>query len=160
MLREAQAANGAVPVSAVVSFNEFAAGSLFGQRIAAVLLSVLAGVAFLLASIGLYGVMARSVAQRTNEIGIRVALGAQAGDILIMIAGQSLALAVAGTAAGVVVTLILARLVAVFLVQVSPADPFIYAAAAIFMIALAVAATAIPARRAMQVDPLVALRYE
>jgi ABC-type antimicrobial peptide transport system permease subunit len=158
--REAQAVDGMVPISDVTSMNDYIGVSLFAQKISANLLSILAGIAFLLASIGLYGVMAYSVAQRTNEIGIRMTLGAQPTDVLQLIAKQGLALALAGTVAGAILALILARLVTAFLVTVSPADPPIYVTVAVFTLALALAATAIPARRATRVDPMVALRYE
>jgi putative ABC transport system permease protein len=158
--REAQAVDGMVPISDVTSMNDYIGVSLFAQKIAANLLSILAGIAFLLASNGLYGVMAYSVAQRTNEIGIRMTLGAQPKDVLRLIAKQGLTFALAGTVVGAIVALLLARLVNAFLVTVSPADPLIYAAVAVITMALALAATAIPARRATRVDPMVALRYE
>jgi predicted permease len=158
--REARAVNGMVPISHVTSLKDYIGVSLFAQRIAASLLSVLAGIAFLLASIGLYGVMAYAVAQRTNEIGIRVTLGAQRSDVLGLVAGQGLRFALAGALLGGAAALALGQLVGAFLVAVSPADPVIYAAAVVFTIALALAATAIPARRALRVDPMVALRHE
>src|SRR5262249_54903827 len=146
--------------SDVTPLKDYIGISFFAQRIAASLLSVLAGIAFLLASIGLYGVMAHAVAQRTNEIGIRVTLGARRADVLRLVAGQGLGFALAGAAIGSAVALLLGRLVRAFLVNVSPTDPRIYAAAAGFAIALALVATAIPVRRALRVDPMVALRYE
>ncbi len=158
--REAQAIDPSVPVFNTTSLNESIAGSLFGQKIAATLLSVLAGSALLLASIGLYGVMAYSVAQRTNEIGIRMALGARPADILLMVARESLAFAVAGLGVGCVGAIALTRLISTMLVRVSPTDPGIYALVGAFTILIALAATAIPARRAMHVDPMVALRFE
>ncbi len=149
-----------MPVFNTISLNESISGSLFGQKIAASLLSILAGSALFLAAIGLYGVMAYSVAQRTNEIGIRAALGAQPTDILRLVARESLTFALAGLAAGSVMAIALSRLVSAMLVHVSPFDPTIYAVVVAFTIFIALAATAIPARRAMRVDPMVALRYE
>ena len=158
--RESQAVDGMVPASGVMPLNEWIAGSLFGQRIAASLLSVLAAIAFVLASIGLYGVVSYTVAQRTQEFGIRLSLGAQPREVLGLIVRQGLAFALAGTAVGAGLTLLLGRALGNFLVNTSAADPFIFTATAVFVIVLALAAAAIPARRAMRVDPMVALRYE
>src|SRR5262252_6290360 len=158
--RESQAVDAMVPASEVISLNEWIAGSLFGQRIAACLLSVLAAIAFVLASIGLYGVVAYTVAQRTQEFGIRLSLGAQPRDVLGLIVRQGLGFALAGTAVGAGLTLLLGRALGNFLVNMSAADPFIFTATAVFVIVLALAAAAIPARRAMRIDPIVALRYE
>jgi hypothetical protein len=158
--REAQALDPAVPVFNTGSLNDSIAGSLFGQKIAATLLSVLAGAALLLACIGLYGVMSYSVAQRTNEIGIRVTLGAQPVDILKTIARDGLIFTTAGLLIGCLVAFAATRMLASMLVAVSPADPAVYGAVALFAIFIAVAATAIPAYRALRVDPMVALRYE
>ena len=158
--RESQAVDAMVPASGVMSLNEWIAGSLFGQRIAASLLSVLAAIAFVLASIGLYGVVAYTVAQRTQEFGIRLSLGAQPRDVLGLIVRQGLAFALAGTAVGAGLTLLLGRALGNFLVNMSAADPLIFTATAVFVIVLALAAASIPARRAMRVDPMVALRYE
>jgi predicted permease len=158
--REAQAIDPAVPVFNAMPLEEYIAASLFPQRIAASLLSTLGSVALLLAAIGLYGVMAYSVAQRTNEIGIRVALGAQPLDVLRMIIRESMKLALPGLLAGSLLAMALARVVSASLVEVSPRDPAIYVAAAAFTILITLCAAATPARRAAKVDPMVALRYE
>ena len=158
--REAQAVDPSVPVFDTISMNEAVAGSLYGQRIAASLLSVLGGVALLLAAIGLYSVMGYSVAQRTNEIGIRVTLGAQASDVLRMIVWQGMIFALAGLTIGSLVAVALARVVSTALVNVSPADPAIYGAAAAFTVLIALVSTAFPAWRAVRLDPLAALRHE
>ena len=158
--RESQGADAMVPASGVMPLNEWIAGSLFGQRIAASLLSVLAAIAFVLASIGLYGVVAYTVAQRTQEFGIRLSLGAQPRDVLRLIVKQGLRFALAGTAMGVGLTLLLARSLKNFLVNMSADDPLIFTGTAVFVIVLALTAAAIPARRAMRVDPMVALKYE
>jgi len=158
--RESQGVDAMVPASGVMPLNEWIAGSLFGQRIAASLLSVLAAIAFVLASIGLYGVVAYTVAQRTQEFGIRLSLGAQPRDVLRLIVKQGLAFALAGTAVGTGLALLLGRTLGSFLVNMSAADPLIFTATAVFVMVLALVAAAIPARRAMRVDPMVALRYE
>jgi len=158
--REAQAIDPSVPVFDAMPFEEYIAASLFPQKIAASLLGTLSTIALLLAAIGLYGVMAYSVAQRTNEIGIRVALGAQPLDVLRMILREGLMLALPGLAVGALLAVALARVVSASLVEVSPRDPAIYAVAAVFTVFITLCAAAGPARRASRVDPMVALRYE
>jgi predicted permease len=160
MQRVAQAVDTAVPVFNVTSLNDSIAASLFSQRIPAGLLSVLGSVALLLAAIGLYGVMGYSVAQRTNEIGIRMALGAQRGDVLRLVLGNGAKLAGLGVIVGVVGAIPLTRLLSSLLFGVSPTDPSTFAGVAILLAAVAMLACYIPARRAMRVDPMVALRYE
>ena len=158
--REAQAIDPSVPVFNAMPLEEYIAASLFPQRIAASLLGALGSAALLLAAIGLYGVMAYSVAQRTNEIGIRVALGAQPLDVLRMIIRESMTLALPGLVVGSLLATALARLVSASLVEVSPRDPAIYAVAAAFTVLITLCAAVGPARRAAKVDPMVALRYE
>jgi predicted permease len=158
--REAQAVDPTVPVFNVISLSDSIAGSLSGQKIAATLLSVLAGAALLLACIGLYGVMSYSVAQRTNEIGIRVTLGAQPLDILRTVARDGLIFTAAGLVIGSLAAFAATRMLASMLVAVSPADVSVYAAVALITVFIAITATAIPAYRALRVDPMVALRYE
>ncbi|HVH71761.1 MAG TPA: ABC transporter permease, partial [Candidatus Dormibacteraeota bacterium] len=144
----------------LTTLEEFVLQSLFNIKIAADLLTILAGTAIFLAAIGLYGVIAYSVARRRNEIGIRISLGARSADVLAMVVRHGLLLGFAGLAAGAVAAVALARLLGSSLVSVSPADPAVYAATAGFALVIVLAATAIPARRAMRVDPMVALRYE
>lgn len=158
--RDAGAVDAASAPLNVTSLEEFILQSLFTIKIAADLLTILAGTAIFLAGVGLYSVMAYSVARRTNEIGIRISLGARMSDVLVMVVRQGLVLGFAGLAAGAVVAVALARLLRSSLVSVSPADPAVYVAAAGFALVIVLAATAIPARRAMRVDPMVALRYE
>lgn len=160
LARESRAEDPTVPVLQTAVLSDYIAQSMFAQRIAATLLGVLAGVALLLAAIGLYGVMAYAVAQRTHEIGIRVALGAQPGAVMRMILGAALLLAAIGVGAGSIIAIAASRLVATSLVFVKPTDMGIYVAAWSFAVAIALAAAAIPARRAMRVDPIVALRCE
>jgi predicted permease len=158
--RETHAIDPAVPVYDAMPLEEYIAGSLFAQKIAASLLGTLSSIAILLAAIGLYGVMAYSVAQRTNEIGIRVALGARRLDVLRMILHEGLTLALPGLVAGALLAVVLSRMVSASLVEVSPADPAIYAAATVFTVFVTLCAAASPARRAAKVDPMVALRYQ
>jgi predicted permease len=160
ILRETHAIDPAVPVFEAMPLEQSIAGSLFAQRIAASLLGTLGSVALLLAAIGLYGVMAYSVAQRTREIGIRVALGARPPDVQRMIVRESMMLALPGVVVGSLLAMAMARVVSAALVEVNPREPAIYAAAAVFTLLVTLAAAASPARRAARVDPMVALRYE
>lgn len=158
--RQAQAVDPAVPVFDVTSLNDIIAASLFAQRISAILLGVLGNVALLLAAVGIYGVMAYSVAQRTNEIGIRMALGALSRDVLRLVLGQAAKLAMMGVFVGIAAALALTRLMSTLLFGVSAADPTTFAGVALLLVVVALAASYIPVRRAMKLDPMVALRYE
>jgi predicted permease len=158
--REAAAIDPALTIFDAEPMTEYMAGSLFGPKIAASLLSVLGGVGLLLAAIGLYSVMAYSVAQRTSEIGIRVTLGAQPRNILQLVIRQGMGFALAGLLAGTLVAAGLARVVSATLVAASPADPRVYAGAAAFTLMITLASAAIPAWRALRVDPAVALRSQ
>ncbi len=149
-----------IPVTQVRSMSEVLSISFAEQRFNALLLAIFAGVALLLASVGLYGVLAFTVAQRTREIGIRMALGAQARDVLRLVLRQGLTLSLLGVAAGVCVSLAGTRVLARLLYGVAPTDPATFAAVALVLITVALAASYVPARRAMKVDPMVALRYE
>jgi putative ABC transport system permease protein len=124
------------------------------------LMGLFAGMAMLLAVIGIYGVMSYFVNHRTHEIGIRLALGAQRRDILGMVTKLGLRLAGIGVVIGIVLALGLTQLITGFLYGVKPTDPVTYAAVAITLVIVALFACYIPARRAMRVDPMVALRYE
>ena len=149
-----------VPVFNAMPLAEYIEGPLQGQQAATRLLAILAGVAALLAAIGLYGVISYAVAQRTKEIGVRVALGAQRSDVLRMVASAAGVLLITGLIVGLVSALALARLVSSMLYAVGAADAIVFAAAAGVMAVVALAATTVPARRAMKVDPVVALRAE
>jgi predicted permease len=158
--REATAIDPALTIFDAQPMTEYVAASLFGAKIAASLLSVLSGLGLLLAAIGLYSVMAYAVAQRTGEIGIRVTLGAQPRDIMRLVIRQGMAFAAAGLVVGSLGAAALARVVAAMLVGVGPADPLVYAAATGFTVLVALASAAIPAWRALSVDPAVALRWQ
>jgi predicted permease len=133
---------------------------LWAPRMGAALLSIFGGLALLLAMIGVYGVMSYSVTQRAQELGIRMALGAQAGDVLVMVLKQGMVLAAGGAVIGVTLALLLGRLISTLLFGVSGRDPLTLAGVSLTLAIVALLACYIPARRAARVDPLVALRYE
>jgi putative ABC transport system permease protein len=134
--------------------------SLYAEKIAAYLLSVLGALALSLAAVGLYSVMAYSVAQRTHEIGIRMALGADSRHVLGLVVGQGLPLTLFGIGAGMAASLAVTRLLASFLYGTTTTDPITFIAVPLLLSCVALLATYIPARRATKVDPLVALRHE
>jgi hypothetical protein len=158
--REVRAIEPAVPVFNSISLGEFAAAPLYEQKTVASLLTVLASVALFLAAVGLYGVMSYSVTQRTKEIGIRVAMGAQRRDVLHLLARNAAALMLTGLAIGLTSAAVLSRVVASMLFGVTPGDAAVYAAASACIVLIGIIATGVPARRAMHVDPLVALRTD
>jgi putative ABC transport system permease protein len=140
--------------------NEVIAASLARQRFSMILLDAFAVVALLLASLGLYGVISYLVGQRTHELGIRLALGAQRADVLRLVLGHGMKMALGGVALGLVAALGLTRLLAKMLYGVSTTDPATFAVIGLLLTAVALLACFVPARRATKVDPLVALRYE
>jgi putative ABC transport system permease protein len=140
--------------------DEYIAGQLFPHRIAASFVTVLAMVSLILAAVGLYSVMAYAVSERTHEIGIRMALGAQSGAVLGMVVRKGAILTATGLLAGLVIALIATRLVASMLVGVSPTDPVVFTAAAGFLGAVAFLSSYLPARRATRVNPMNALRHQ
>ena len=135
-------------------------GSLFAQHVAASLLGVVGGISLLLAAIGLYSVMSYAVSQRTQEMGIRMALGAERGDVVGLVLWEGLRLTAAGLLAGSVMAVAAARIVGGMLVNVSASDPLTFAAAALFLGVIAALASYVPALRATRVDPMIALRAE
>jgi putative ABC transport system permease protein len=149
-----------LPLTQVLTMTEVVSRSIWQQRLFAILFGVFAGVALLLASVGIYGVMAYSVAQRTHEIGIRLALGASRGDVLRLVIVQGMKLTVVGTVIGLAGALALTRLIESLLFEVSTTDPLTFGSVAALLGIIALLACYIPARRATKVDPLVALRYE
>jgi putative ABC transport system permease protein len=149
-----------VPVFQVQTMTDRVGTQLSAERMIAVLLSIFSGVALLLAAIGVYGVMAYSVAQRTREIGIRMALGAEGKDLLKLIVGQGLTLVVIGAGVGLLLSLAFTRLLQTLLFGVSATDPLAFGAIIALLMLVGLMACYLPARRATKVDPLVALRYE
>ncbi len=147
-------------LSAVRPLDDVVSKSVGQPRFSAQLLGLFAILALTLAGIGLYGMIAFSVSQRTNEIGIRMALGARPGDVMRMILGRGLRLALAGTLLGLIAAAGVAWLLRGMLFGIAAADPVTFIAVAVLLIVVALAAAYFPARRAMRVDPMVALRYE
>ena len=142
------------------SLEEVVGDSMAARRFTMVLLSVFAALALLLSSIGIYGVISYVVGQRTNEIGIRIALGAQQRDVLRLMLGEGMKMALIGVAIGIAVALGLTHLMVNILFGVSATDPLTFLGVATLLVLVALTACWIPARRATRVDPLVALRYE
>jgi ABC-type antimicrobial peptide transport system permease subunit len=158
--REVAAMDPDVPLFAVKSMEEYMSASVAAPRFSTTLLAIFAGVALVLTIVGLYGVMSYSVEQRTNEIGIRLALGAQSRDVLMMVVKQGSMLILLGLVIGLAGAYALTRLIESLLFGVTPKDPFTFAAVAVLLAVVALMACYIPAWRATKVDPLEALRYE
>jgi putative ABC transport system permease protein len=149
-----------LPVTGVESFPEALGQSVSRERFRTFLLGSFSAIALVLAAVGIFGVISYSASQRTREIGIRMALGAQRRDVLHLILGQGAKLALLGLGIGVILACLLTRLIASLLYRVSATDPLTFCAVAIVLLAVAVTACYMPARRAMRVDPMVALRYQ
>ncbi|HEY1677766.1 MAG TPA: ABC transporter permease [Candidatus Sulfotelmatobacter sp.] len=152
--------NRGVPLARVRSMEDLVSASVLQRKFTMLLLAIFAGLALLLAAIGIYGVMSYAVSQRTHEIGIRMALGAQRSDVLRLMVGPGMRLAGAGVLLGIVASLGLDRLIVGMLFGVSATDPVTFALVAIGICGTALLANYLPARRAAKVDPMVALRYE
>ncbi|HLM55388.1 MAG TPA: ABC transporter permease [Pyrinomonadaceae bacterium] len=158
--RAIQAVDPVLPVTNVRTLTEVFDQQAAPRRFNAVLLGLLAAVALLLAAVGIYGVMSYTVSQRTREIGVRVALGAQGRDVMRLVVGRGMGLTLLGIAAGLAASLAVTRLLAGMLYGVSAADPMTYAGVALLLGGVALLACYLPARRATKVDPMVALRNE
>jgi putative ABC transport system permease protein len=155
-----RAIDSALPVAEVRLMSEVIGNSVAQPRFRTTLLSLFGAAALLLAAIGIYGVLAYTVAQQTREIGIRMALGANPARVLRLVLARGLRLAGAGTVIGVLAALMLTRLLNSLLFDVSATDPLTFAAVAGLLLGAALLACYVPACRAMRVDPMVALRYE
>jgi ABC-type antimicrobial peptide transport system permease subunit len=149
-----------LPVTDVETMEEIVSISTSRQRVNMLLMSVFGGAALLLAAIGIYGLMAYSVQQRTQEIGIRVAMGAEAGRVRTMVIRQGMVLVVVGLVVGLLAAYFLANVLASALFEVEPRDPLVFVTVVGVLTAIALAAVTIPAIRASRVDPIEALRSE
>jgi putative ABC transport system permease protein len=150
----------ALPAFAMTPLEDVVSGSVSRRRFTTLLIVIFAGVALLLAAVGLYGVVAYTVSQRTREIGLRMAMGAQRGQVMRMVLGGGMKLALIGVVLGIGGALSLASLLASLLFGVTPFDPASYAATAALLLTVAAVACYVPARRAMTMDPLRALRHD
>jgi predicted permease len=158
--QQVQSVDPALPVSGAQTLNEAVSASLAERRFSMEIVALFALTALLLAGLGIYGVISYLVSERTHEIGIRIALGAESRSILQMVLRQGLALALAGASVGLLCSLIVSHLMTGLLYGVKPTDPLTFLGVALLLIGVALLASYIPARRAIRVDPLVALRHE
>jgi putative ABC transport system permease protein len=155
-----QSINPELPVFGAATLTDVVSGSLSQRRFSMEMVLLFALTALLLAGLGIYGTISYLVSERTHEIGIRLALGAKRGEIMRMILRQGLALALVGAALGLISALLVSHLMAGLLFGVTPTDPLTFMGVTLVLTAVALAASYIPALRAMRVNPLVALRYE
>jgi predicted permease len=155
-----QALDTNLAITNVQTIHEIMNQALWAPRMGAALLTLFGGLALILAAVGVYGVLSYSVNQQRHEIGIRRALGAQEGDVMRLVAGQGMRLAIAGLVLGLLLSGVFARLLASLLYGVSAMDPWTFLGVTTVLLVVALVACYIPARRALQVDPLVALRYD
>ena len=149
-----------IPLTKVLTMHEVAAASFAARRFNMLLLAIFAGLALVLAAVGIYGVMSYAVTQRTQEIGIRMALGAQSKDVLKLIVRNGMILTLIGTVAGLAGAFALTRLMTTMLFGVTPTDAITFTTVSVVLIVVAFLACYLPARRATKVDPIIALRYE
>jgi predicted permease len=148
------------PVSNPTTMDQIRSDSIAQPRVTALLLGLFAGLALVLASVGLYGVVVRSVTERTHEIGVRMALGARSEEVLRLVVGRGMVLALIGTGLGLMGSLLTTRVLGSFLFHVRPNDLFTFSSVSLLLLAVTLLASYLPARRATRIDPMVALRYE
>ncbi len=158
--REVYAVDPNLPLSSVRTLDQIVATSISQPRFYMLLLAIFAGVALALAAIGIFGVLSYAVAQRTREIGIRMALGAREGTVVRLVVRQAMTLVLVGVVLGTVAALFLSQTMTKMLFSVKPTDPATFVGVAFVLIAVALVASYMPARRATRVDPIVALRAE
>jgi putative ABC transport system permease protein len=149
-----------LPIANIRPMNDVASTALAQQRFNMTLIGVFASVALTLTMVGLYGLLGYQVAQRTRDIGVRMALGARRGDVLRMVVTRGLTLTLAGMVIGVAGSLGLGRFLKTLLFGVTPTSPWVFTTVAVVLLVVAFLASVIPARRAMRVDPVIALRHE
>jgi putative ABC transport system permease protein len=149
-----------LPLSDVSTMDDLLAEETAGQRFETAAVGLFAALALMLAGVGIYGVISYTVSQRTHEIGIRLALGAQRDDVLRMVIRDGMFMVGTGVVAGIAGAFALTRLLRSLLFEITPTDPATYSVVTVILVAVALGACYIPARRAMRVDPMVALRYE
>jgi putative ABC transport system permease protein len=158
LAEQVQALDKDQPVTAIKTMEWYLADSMAQRRFNMLLLAVFAGLALVLAAVGIYGVIAYTVAQRTHEMGIRIALGARGADILRLVFSNAMATTIIGIVIGLAAAFALTRLLRSLLYQVTATDPVVFATIPLLLLAVATIATYLPARRAMKVDPITALR--
>jgi putative ABC transport system permease protein len=158
--REVRDLDSGLPLARIRTMDEVMSAAQSRPRFLTLLLTLFSGVALVLAAVGIYGVISYSVAQRTKEFGVRMALGAQRGDVLGIVLGRGMVLALVGIGVGLGGAFVLTRFLSTLLFGVTPTDPVTFVVVSIVLAAVAFLASYIPARRATKVDPMVALRYE
>ena len=158
--REIQAMDPDIPVAQIRMMDDYVLEAMAQTRFALILLSVFASIALVLASVGLYGVISYAVGQRTQEIGVRIAFGAEGGSVVRLILRQGMVLGLAGVALGLAAALMLTQVVSSFLVGVTATDPITFAGISVLLISVTAVASYLPARKALGVDPVEALKGE